>query len=569
LKNSCKRIALVFLNAILIVLLTSAVLESASAVDSSFFLLEGNHVNLWMPRESVGVNFTEILTKFQTTKVCDIGYDLLKEIVGDTPYSGAEINITGYGYDGAQNAPLFLGLSGNPINIVYDRLSSTNSILGYSPLSGENSLPNYGIYFHELFHDFTSRDKPDQSAFEALYERFSSFKEGFARFSNTLIPRLITMDYEDYGLSPTEAGIMNSSVSYDFDNVEKSFDPNRVNVTALRVYMVSAFLNDVAEDYPDYGKALFTSFFKITQAAVHVLDTVPLNEVECNSLFIASINKAAGSNYTEQFKHYRFDISSSLVDLYSARLKVTDFQNISIEGCVTDFYGTPLSDIGVQAMYHIAPLISARAVTNELGFFSIQNVRPGLFYVLVGSGGYAGRNRAVSALTNSTCSSTDFFMLPGRFIKLAISGKRAQIESQSTNFSGLQGPTPYVGLVENPAGGTTTFHMVAAVDPGDVGIVNMTIPKLNVTYGSIPSLYLNGTFTQGQGIAEDSTNFYVWFNVQPGKSQASIVFSGTSIPELPGSAFATVLMMLLMAIVLVFARLVKRIGALPIISSAL
>lgn len=215
--------------------------------------MEGTHVNLYMPAQNFGVNFADVLSRFEATKVCDIGYNLLQQVVGYTPYSGAIITITAVGYDGEVNKPSGAGSSGNPIVVIYDRLSATNAILGYTPEDGPNSIPNFGLYFHELWHDFSP---PKFSAFYNLFE------EGLAYFCTNFIYILVINEAQEYGLAQSNVQKMRSSSELML-NLERSLDPNKADFVAIRRLFVSAFLHEVANDYDDYGKAVFTSFFKL------------------------------------------------------------------------------------------------------------------------------------------------------------------------------------------------------------------------------------------------------------------------------------------------------------------
>ena len=171
--------------------------EFAVADSDGFVLLEGNNVDLYMPENSSGLNFIDVLTDFEAAKACDIGYDLLNQTVGAVPFSGDKITITAEGYDGEENFPGYAGHAGNPIVVVYDRLSQNNYILSYSPEDGSNSLPNFGLYFHEMYHNF------QPSEFGDLLPRYH-YGEGFAIFMANFIKTLVIYEAQNYNLNQSK-----------------------------------------------------------------------------------------------------------------------------------------------------------------------------------------------------------------------------------------------------------------------------------------------------------------------------------------------------------------------------
>jgi hypothetical protein len=102
-----------------------------------------------------------VLTEYEAIKICDAAYEYFEEVFGWSPFSGEKITIQAYGYDGEENRPSYAGRASSAdqkIYLVYDRLSERNSILTSIQIDDEwhqNSIPNFGLVFHELWHLFT------------------------------------------------------------------------------------------------------------------------------------------------------------------------------------------------------------------------------------------------------------------------------------------------------------------------------------------------------------------------------------------------------------------------------
>jgi hypothetical protein len=295
---------------VLLVSLMFSGAELSAAEDEGFVLLEGDYIDLYMPENSSGLNFLEVLTDFEAAKVCDIGYMMLNEIVGGVPFSGNKITITAEGYDGEENFPGYAGHSGNPIVVVYNRLSQRNYILSYTPEDGENALPNFGLYFHEMYHDF------QPFAFSVL---LPSYGEGFATFMSSFIETLVINEAQNYGLNQSNVDKIYSNKEWSLD-LARWLDPQTANFSESQKIFVYAFLHEVANDYEDYGKSVFTSFFELVEESYDYQLFDVQTEVEINSLFIALINSAAYSDYRSVYEYYTFETDPDLYESYKEAL---------------------------------------------------------------------------------------------------------------------------------------------------------------------------------------------------------------------------------------------------------
>ena len=286
-------------------------IELSVAENQDFVLLEGTNVDLYMPENSSGLNVIEVLADFEAAKVCDLGYELLNHTVGAVPFSGEKITITAEGYDGDENFPGYAGHAGNPIVIVYDRLSQKNYILSYTPEGGSNSLPNFGLYFHEMYHNF------QPSEFGNLLPRYH-YTEGFARFMANFITTIVINEAQNLGLNQSCVEKMYSNKEWSID-LERGLDPQTANFSASGHIFVSAVLHEIANDYGDYGKSVFASFFKLMEESHHLFNVQ--TNVEINSLFLALINTAAYSDYRLVYEYYTFETDPALYESYRETLR--------------------------------------------------------------------------------------------------------------------------------------------------------------------------------------------------------------------------------------------------------
>ena len=109
-----------------------------------------------------------------------------------------------------------------------------------------------------------------------------------------------------------------------------------------------------------------------------------------------------------------------------------------------------------------------------------------------------------------------------RTVDLAISGNVTS--SQMSNLA----------ITSNPSASTTTLSFTVTGQSGTIGFGNVTIPKSAVSYGTTPTINIDGQPAQNQGYTQDSNNYYVWYTAHFSTHEVSIVFAaGSSIPEFP------------------------------------
>ena len=103
----------------------------------------------------------------------------------------------------------------------------------------------------------------------------------------------------------------------------------------------------------------------------------------------------------------------------------------------------------------------------------------------------------------------------GATVDLSISGNITS--SQMSN----------VTIATDQSTASTTLSFTVTGESGTIGFGNITIPISAVTYGTTPTIYIDGQIAPNQGYTQDSNNYYVWYTTQFSTHQISIVFTTT------------------------------------------
>ena len=161
--------------------------------------------------------------------------------------------------------------------------------------------------------------------------------------------------------------------------------------------------------------------------------------------------------------------------------------------------------------------------------------------------------QAASSATTVTATTAS-----GATVDLAISGNITS--SQMNNIK--------IATDQSALTATLSFTVIGAA--GTTGFSNITIPKSAVSYGTKPTISIDGQPASSQGYTQDSNNNYVWYTTSfsnAGQSigfvthDVSIVFTQTStsapsptVPEFPvqltGIALVVSLIMTFVAVII-------------------
>ena len=135
-----------------------------------------------------------------------------------------------------------------------------------------------------------------------------------------------------------------------------------------------------------------------------------------------------------------------------------------------------------------------------------------------------------SMCATSSTSTVTATTASGATVSLGISGNITS--TQMTNIE----------IATNQSAETVTlsFSVIGKVET--TGFSNITIPKSGVSYGTNPTVYIDGLRASSQGFTQDAKNFYVWYATgfsNHGQSigfathEVSVVFIQTSLSPSP------------------------------------
>ena len=82
-----------------------------------------------------------------------------------------------------------------------------------------------------------------------------------------------------------------------------------------------------------------------------------------------------------------------------------------------------------------------------------------------------------------------------------------------------------VVMASNQSESITTISFTVTGQSGTAGFGNVIIPKNSITYGTKPTIFIDGQPASNQGYSQDSSNYYVWYITHFSSHQISIIFT--------------------------------------------
>jgi hypothetical protein len=93
-----------------------------------------------------------------------------------------------------------------------------------------------------------------------------------------------------------------------------------------------------------------------------------------------------------------------------------------------------------------------------------------------------------------------------------------------------------ITIATDQATTSTTISFTVTGQSGTTGFGNITIPISAVTYGTTPTITIDGQTTSNQGYTQDANNYYVWYTTSFSTHTVSIVFTAPSPTASPTPA---------------------------------
>jgi hypothetical protein len=122
-----------------------------------------------------------------------------------------------------------------------------------------------------------------------------------------------------------------------------------------------------------------------------------------------------------------------------------------------------------------------------------------------------------------------------------------------------------ITIATDKAASSTTISFTVTGASGTSGFGNITIPKSAVTYGTKPTVSIDGHTVTSQGYTEDASNYYVWYTTTFSTHTVSIVFaapsptpSPTPAPGVPQGYIYGIVVVVVIVVIIAFVLFLRR-----------
>jgi N-acetylneuraminic acid mutarotase len=157
-------------------------------------------------------------------------------------------------------------------------------------------------------------------------------------------------------------------------------------------------------------------------------------------------------------------------------------------------------------------------------YLSLENVNDKLYAL-------SGQNSAYVYLTNNEEYTPANWSVPmlTTTIQAATSNGTTIALSMYGNVTASQ--MSNVTLIANRSSATTSLSFNITGETSTIGFDNITIPKSAVSYGTTPTIYIDGQQAQAQGYTQDHSSYCVWFTTEFSTHQVNITFITMPTPS--------------------------------------
>ena len=236
-----------------------------------------------------------------------------------------------------------------------------------------------------------------------------------------------------------------------------------------------------------------------------------------------AVTSASGQSY--QFNPV--NASSSLTALFAIntyKILVTQSDNGTISpGTINvSFNGKQTFTISPSTECHIVDVLVNGHSVGAVSSYTVENIQ-----------GTTTISAVFAIDSPSTPSSTPSPILTPTPAALSTTTVKATADNGDTTSLSLSGnitsqQITNAKIIRNKSASTTTILFNITGESGTVGSGNLTIPKSEITFGSTPTVYIDGVPASDQGFSQDIDNYYVWFTTHFSNHEVSIVFTGVS-----------------------------------------
>jgi PKD repeat protein len=276
------------------------------------FALAQSNVIFYIPEQVGSFDYSQIFTDYDVARISDIAYQLEEELSGLRPFEGDVqflVNDPGYGTDGTVPC----GLSGNPVRLGTDVDRSIHNsclIVAYPP-----ATPQWGVYFHEMGHNFTwasARFAHFAGASEVSNSNFT-YSEGLATAEGMYAAQMMSLRADQYGIS---ANILSSILSSVWHFGSTPDLDAYANGGADYSQITPSVLDDMIMVLADeYGYELLYRFFSVFLPSDSLFPFVINSDSDQATFFVAAMSAATKTDQRTLFRdEWGFPLDEVLYD---------------------------------------------------------------------------------------------------------------------------------------------------------------------------------------------------------------------------------------------------------------
>ncbi|MBS7654734.1 PKD domain-containing protein [Candidatus Bathyarchaeota archaeon] len=265
----------------------------------------GKYVSFYVPRELIqGFDYQRIFKEWDVLRITDLAYEIIYNVTDYRPFNGGMqflVNDPGHGADGTVPC----GLSGNPIRLGTDvdkPVHGSCMIVGW-----DNGYPQWGVYFHEMGHNFLGGGIKVWQFMPGLPSDFV-YSEGLATALGMYAAKTLQKYSFRFGISQKILDNVMSSVWHfgstpDLDQY--------LSKGARYSDMTPSVLDDMIDVICSrYGYESLYRFYSLFLPREIPFSFTVDSEAEQATLFVAALSAAVKRDLRKQFESWGFPIDN-------------------------------------------------------------------------------------------------------------------------------------------------------------------------------------------------------------------------------------------------------------------
>lgn len=283
------------------------------------------HTGLYYPSRVKGENIAHYVQKYEIAQANEYAYKIQSMLLRCVPWNGArQIFAVEFGEGGKEFTPC--GIAGNPIRLGWNLLGNEWANCFLVPFMPPRS-PQWGVFYHELGHNFTWASDVFSQALGVLEE----YSEGLATALGLTAIEIMLNYPHHYPLTSETRESLRYIYNRDTQSFKKKYeDWLRSGIPFL--YLDQRERNDIVDGIWFHWKERRSDFahrFFALLSPAHASELLPVvrkatSDEDRHTLFAALVSAAVGEDLREVFSNkYKFPINSRLFyEFYNAFTKI-------------------------------------------------------------------------------------------------------------------------------------------------------------------------------------------------------------------------------------------------------